>query len=771
ECSRMQQDSPTKTSISSASAAAAAAARTQTTHRQVGAGPQPPPEPLCQHSLGQCTNLRYPGHTVCARHLATTTPHTQSDQASLNQTPLQFCQYQTNSNAQSIRCGEVVERPKRFCHQHEPDPLPEPSLGLPAQLGPDAALQELLNSVSSLQNKPPEKYCFADAFQISKFVRAKVSEPNPHRVRDRMSECASDTDSSLSDDPSDSEESTFPSTAEVFTRTEVVRAARCKLQALKTAYEDEVLRLQRELRQGYEKFVSSGGASAVGGSSASSSAAGGVASSTASSSSRRSAYEQCQVLTGTDKWLRHRATERRYYAAYIEQMKPPSTRRCSYSGPPSKCYERALPLSSYCLNHVLSEPNQCLFRACTQAGCTKPVIRFESSGRCDLHRGAEHYELPDDLLQSALDSANKVAKPQVFLQSPCTTPSKHPKPHHQSQKQPHHQQQHKHQPASSSASAQAQSHQSNLPPPSQSSSAESASAAAAAAAAAADLDLDDVSVLPSVGMMLSSSEVATIMRDGAFNIDIFSPTHLNALLRTGDDDEVNQDEKPTDRDEKPTDRDEKPTDQDEKPTDRDEKPTNHDEKSANHDEEPVNQDKSPHNQHDSSTNQHEIPDNLENRSTKQKPIYSEDSVEHTGKASTEGSQVFCVKEPAAAIKKAEMTPFTNHHEPMEICSIVTEQTADEVECKEPAKSQESAYNEQTNVIADGADSISAQESNLHQSQPTLRGRKRLHSSTSSDKEVEVIQALMMLTGASSATSVLACDKECDTECQGSSTKD
>uniref|UniRef100_A0A1I8IB61 KAT8 regulatory NSL complex subunit 2 n=2 Tax=Macrostomum lignano TaxID=282301 RepID=A0A1I8IB61_9PLAT len=407
----MQQDSPTKTSISSASAAAAAAARTQTTHRQVGAGPQPPPEPLCQHSLGQCTNLRYPGHTVCARHLATTAPYTQSDQASLNQTPLQFCQYQTNSNAQSIRCGEVVERPKRFCHQHEPDPLPEPSLGLPAQLGPDAALQELLNSVSSLQNKPPEKYCFADAFQISKFVRAKVSEPNPHRVRDRMSECASDTDSSLSDDPSDSEESTFPSTAEVFTRTEVVRAARCKLQALKTAYEDEVLRLQRELRQGYEKFVSSGGASAVGGSSASSSAPGGVASSTASSSSRRSAYEQCQVLTGTDKWLRHRATERRYYAAYIEQMKPPSTRRCSYSGPPSKCYERALPLSSYCLNHVLSEPNQCLFRACTQAGCTKPVIRFESSGRCDLHRGAEHYELPDDLLQSALDSANKVAKP------------------------------------------------------------------------------------------------------------------------------------------------------------------------------------------------------------------------------------------------------------------------------------------------------------------------------------------------------------------------
>uniref|UniRef100_A0A1I8J1D4 KAT8 regulatory NSL complex subunit 2 n=1 Tax=Macrostomum lignano TaxID=282301 RepID=A0A1I8J1D4_9PLAT len=394
----MQQDSPTKTSISSASAAAAAAARTQTTHRQVGAGPQPPPEPLCQHSLGQCTNLRYPGHTVPTKPVSI-------------RPPCNFANTKTNSNAQSIRCGEVVERPKRFCHQHEPDPLPEPSLGLPAQLGPDAALQELLNSVSSLQNKPPEKYCFADAFQISKFVRAKVSEPNPHRVRDRMSECASDTDSSLSDDPSDSEESTFPSTAEVFTRTEVVRAARCKLQALKTAYEDEVLRLQRELRQGYEKFVSSGGASAVGGSSASSSAAGGVASSTASSSSRRSAYEQCQVLTGTDKWLRHRATERRYYAAYIEQMKPPSTRRCSYSGPPSKCYERALPLSSYCLNHVLSEPNQCLFRACTQAGCTKPVIRFESSGRCDLHRGAEHYELPDDLLQSALDSANKVAKP------------------------------------------------------------------------------------------------------------------------------------------------------------------------------------------------------------------------------------------------------------------------------------------------------------------------------------------------------------------------
>uniref|UniRef100_A0A1I8FLF1 Pecanex-like protein n=1 Tax=Macrostomum lignano TaxID=282301 RepID=A0A1I8FLF1_9PLAT len=330
------------------------AARTQTTHRQVGAGPQPPPEPLCQHSLGQCTNLRYPGHTCAPGTWLPRAPYTQSDQASLNQTPLQFCQYQTNSNAlQSIRCGEVVERPKRFCHQHEPDPLPEP-----------------INRQKNI--------ALPSAFQVSKFVRAKVSEPNPHRVprsnvrmrqRHRLVTVRRSVRLGRIDIPQHCG-SVHPHRG--------VRAARCKLQALKTAYEDEVLRLQRELRQGYEKFVSSGGASAVGGSSSSSSTPGGVASSIASSSLRRS------------------ATSIRADAICIGER---STMNC--------------------LN---------------------------------------------DLLQSALDSANKVAKPQVFLQSPCTTPSSI-RSHTINCKSSliissniNTNQLHR------SASAQAQSHQSNLPP-------------------------------------------------------------------------------------------------------------------------------------------------------------------------------------------------------------------------------------------------------------------------------------------------------------------
>uniref|UniRef100_A0A1I8FJ99 SRI domain-containing protein n=1 Tax=Macrostomum lignano TaxID=282301 RepID=A0A1I8FJ99_9PLAT len=69
-----------------------------------------------------------------------------------------------------------------------------------------------------------------------------------------MSECASDTDSSLSDDPSDSERIDIPAALRKCShRTEVVRAARCKLQALKTAYEDEVAPIAEGAGQGYEE--------------------------------------------------------------------------------------------------------------------------------------------------------------------------------------------------------------------------------------------------------------------------------------------------------------------------------------------------------------------------------------------------------------------------------------------------------------------------------------------------------------------------------------
>ncbi len=66
--------------------------------------------------------------------------------------------------------------------------------------------------------------------------------------------------------------------------------------------------------------------------------------------------------------------------------------RCTFSmTETTKCGEEAVPMSKYCMKHVLSDPNQVLFRACgvttnaEDGPCTTPVADLFDSAACVFH--------------------------------------------------------------------------------------------------------------------------------------------------------------------------------------------------------------------------------------------------------------------------------------------------------------------------------------------------------------------------------------------------
>ncbi|KAF2902084.1 hypothetical protein ILUMI_04106, partial [Ignelater luminosus] len=70
-------------------------------------------------------------------------------------------------------------------------------------------------------------------------------------------------------------------------------------------------------------------------------------------------------------------------------LKPPSYSKCIFTEGGVKCGERALPVTRHCRKHILEDPNQVLFRACSKMGgdieCTTPVEAIFDDATCRLH--------------------------------------------------------------------------------------------------------------------------------------------------------------------------------------------------------------------------------------------------------------------------------------------------------------------------------------------------------------------------------------------------
>ncbi|KAF8764687.1 KAT8 regulatory NSL complex subunit 2-like [Argiope bruennichi] len=59
---------------------------------------------------------------------------------------------------------------------------------------------------------------------------------------------------------------------------------------------------------------------------------------------------------------------------------------CSFERNDVKCTEPAIVLTKFCKNHILSDPNQVMFRPCGLGrNCKRPVIPYEEKAACDQH--------------------------------------------------------------------------------------------------------------------------------------------------------------------------------------------------------------------------------------------------------------------------------------------------------------------------------------------------------------------------------------------------
>ncbi|XP_037092785.1 KAT8 regulatory NSL complex subunit 2-like [Pollicipes pollicipes] len=174
--------------------------------------------------------------------------------------------------------------------------------------------------------------------------------------------------------------------AGVYTDEEVVRLAEQKLRRLQRLYRGQFQRLQHVLqtkRRAYlievarekETMKSISGAPRE-------------ATSEQQAYSRLRAYGHYQRPAGKDYLFWHHRNEKRAAEAGGPARTPAFT-RCAHAEGRVRCGQRTVPLSKFCLKHILEDQHQVLFRRCGDGGpdepCQTPVAALRTESRCPLH--------------------------------------------------------------------------------------------------------------------------------------------------------------------------------------------------------------------------------------------------------------------------------------------------------------------------------------------------------------------------------------------------
>ncbi|WAR05797.1 KANL2-like protein [Mya arenaria] len=103
--------------------------------------------------------------------------------------------------------------------------------------------------------------------------------------------------------------------------------------------------------------------------------------------SRYTAMKRYHRRYGTEALLHRQSKERRIAASDGSNYKPPVHPKCVHTIANVKCQERTLPLSKYCLHHIMEDPHQVLYRPCSfgDGTCGQPVASQEDIPLCPLH--------------------------------------------------------------------------------------------------------------------------------------------------------------------------------------------------------------------------------------------------------------------------------------------------------------------------------------------------------------------------------------------------
>jgi len=101
------------------------------------------------------------------------------------------------------------------------------------------------------------------------------------------------------------------------------------------------------------------------------------------------AYNSYHRKHGVEAICNKRLHERRLKVTEGVAPKPHTFSKCIFTEGGVKCGERALPVTRHCRKHILEDPNQVPFRACSKVSgdmeCTTPVEAIFDDATCRLH--------------------------------------------------------------------------------------------------------------------------------------------------------------------------------------------------------------------------------------------------------------------------------------------------------------------------------------------------------------------------------------------------
>ncbi|XP_042894208.1 KAT8 regulatory NSL complex subunit 2-like [Penaeus japonicus] len=347
---------------------------------------RPALEAACAYSGYNCTLSRLEGYEYCNRHIL-------EDKGA----PFRQCNYIfTSTGKRCLRPAPTTDRKEgRYCSEHSRKSLMVRQRAA-RKVQPRETPETLLTQLAH--------------HQMDTHTAGQNAIPDPASVPGIASaalEYASDTDSegefstlppdSLPRREADSELDSADSDADplehaqVFTTEEITRIYLEKLQRLKAMYIGEYKRLTHILRESRRKYLQAGRTEKE--------TMASVHAQPKGTPEERNAYNQLKAMVryhrhlGTHALLYRQQYERRLQVTEGVNYKPgPSVGcvKCIYSEGSWRCGEKSIPLSKYCVKHILHDPNQVLFGACGVSrygddGCSMPVISTPHTTTCIYH--------------------------------------------------------------------------------------------------------------------------------------------------------------------------------------------------------------------------------------------------------------------------------------------------------------------------------------------------------------------------------------------------
>lgn len=322
----------------------------------------------CAYGHRTCTQSRLDGYEFCLKHIL-------EDKTS----PFKHCSYVApRTSRRCMGAAPKSDRKDGYCAEHAKKIVIARQRSSRKKRPPETAetlLEDLASSNASASESNAESKMTRHADSIaSKVLEYASSSDSDMEVPSVDQAWRRDNDSDAESIDSDLEDPLKH--AGVYSQEEVALLLRDKLIRLQSLYIEQFKRLQHVLREKRRKFLHAhkleqellGPIHAY-----------------KRDHSHHKKYERLQAVQryhkffGKEALLHQKCNLRRIAVAEGINYRPPTFPRCIAPSSDGRCNKRVVPLSKYCMQHILSDPHQVLFEACrfSNGQCGEPVFSLD----------------------------------------------------------------------------------------------------------------------------------------------------------------------------------------------------------------------------------------------------------------------------------------------------------------------------------------------------------------------------------------------------------